>query len=86
MFEKYLVELCSPTLASLKTASLFNFSFSSDLELEQQLNCWNYKLNQKGFFIVVLRKKEHHALVYVFRKSKLKQDLNKPGEIGRAHV
>lgn len=79
MFEKYLVELCSPTLASLKTASLFNFSFSSDLELEQQLNCWNYKLNQKGIFIVVLQKKEHRALVYVFRKSKLKQDLNKPG-------
>ena len=79
MFEKYLVELCSPTLASLKTASLFNFSFSSDLELEQQLNCWNYKLNQKGIFIGALREKEHHALVYVFRKSKLKTGFEQAG-------
>lgn len=33
MLEKYLVEHCAPTLASLKTANLFNYSFDNEENL-----------------------------------------------------
>ena len=35
--EKYLIVHCAPTLASLKTASLFSLRYSSKRELEEQL-------------------------------------------------
>ena len=31
--ENYLIEHCSPTLASLKTANLFNYMYDSEAEL-----------------------------------------------------
>lgn len=40
-FEKYLVDYCSPTLASVKTANLFNWFYESHTELWEQLSYWN---------------------------------------------
>ena len=39
MLERYLIRHCSPTLASLKTANLFNMSFSSQEDFHLQLEC-----------------------------------------------
>ena len=36
MLERYLVEHCSPTLASIKTANLFNMPYASWKELDGQ--------------------------------------------------
>ena len=36
MLEKYLIEHCAPTLASLKTASLFCIAVKTEEELESQ--------------------------------------------------
>jgi hypothetical protein len=41
MLEDYLIEYCSPTLASLKPANLFNNQFTSHEELDGQLAEWN---------------------------------------------
>ena len=79
MLEQYLIAYCSPTLASLKTASLFTLSFSSEADLEEQLVHWNAKLGSKGVSLLVLRRREQTALVYVCRKAKLRADLEKPG-------
>ena len=77
--EKFLISHCAPTLAGLKTASLFNYDFSSGDELEEQLLASNCKLNYKGVFLEALRVQDSRALILVYRKSKLIEDLKKDG-------
>ena len=77
MLEKYLIEYCSPTLASLKPANLFNYQFSSCEELDGQLAEWNRKLSDKGVAITVLRQSKKSALVYVYRPSRLRRELER---------
>ena len=76
--EKYLIAHCAPTLASLKTASLFCFAVSRE-ELSRQLAEWNTKLQEKGIFLTALRFCGGRALVYVCRRSHLRADLRRPG-------
>lgn len=79
MLEEYLIECCSPTLASLKTANLFSFPFSSESELDRQAAHWNKILEPKGVTITVLKKRENAALIYVYRRAKLEADFAKNG-------
>ncbi|MDO5344570.1 MAG: DUF3793 family protein [Lachnospiraceae bacterium] len=79
MLEKKLIEHCSPTLAGLKTANLFNYKFSSIDALFGELQDAGQKLNEKGVYIEILRMRESRALVYVYRKRRLEKDLIKPG-------
>lgn len=79
MLEKYLIEHCSPTLASLKTANLFTCAYTSEEELLQDVFWWNNRLADKGIELIVLRERMHTALVYVCRTSHLKRDLSRPG-------
>ena len=79
MLERYLIAHCSPTLASLKTANLVTVSFTSEEDLKQQLAMWNERLGDKGISLLMMRKRENTALVYVCRKAKLQEDLQKPG-------
>lgn len=76
--EKCLIQHCSPTLASLKTASLFTLGFSCRKELDEILRVWNAYLSDKGVAMVKLRESNSRALIYVFRKKRLQQDLNRP--------
>lgn len=82
LLERHLIEHCSPTLASLKTANLFNHSFSSEEELEKQLSDLNGQLGKKGITLLLLYKRRNKALIYVFRKNRLQADLNRSG-VGR---
>lgn len=75
MLERYLIRHCSPTLASLKTANLFNMSFSSQEDFHLQLDSWNVCLGQKGVCLQVLLVRTNSALVYVYRRSRLKDEL-----------
>lgn len=80
LLEKCLIEYCAPTLASLKTASLFCLSHASGMELlEQQVAIWNDQLKEKGLFLTILRKRGDKVLVYVCRASHLQADLQEPG-------
>ena len=76
--EHYLIEHCSPTLASLKTANLFNYTFCSENELQNHLKTLASTLEPKGVSITVLRKRAQSALIYVYREKKLRADLNNP--------
>ena len=81
MVEKYLIEWCSSTLASLKTASLFNWHYVHDnITLEQvksSIDEMNEKFKEKGIQIEILREEETWALIYVYRVKKLEEDLKK---------
>lgn len=79
MLERYLVEHCSPTLASIKTANLFTFAYHSSEELDKYINEWNQKFQKKGVSIAILRNRGQKALLYVYREEKLNADLTKEG-------
>lgn len=79
MFEKYLIENCAPTLASLKTANLFSYTYPSIAELQETIAYWNECMADKGVTLTVLRVNSATALVYVYREAYLKRDLQKPG-------
>ena len=74
-FEKSLIRHCSPTLASLKTAGLFTLEFTCHKELNEVLREWNKNLSDKGVAMIALRETDNRALIYVFRKNKLRKDL-----------
>ena len=75
--ERYLVEYCAPTLASLKTASLFSCPKEMLPGLCGSLARLNRCFREKGIRLCLLRKKGS-ALVYVYRSGELKRDLRVP--------
>lgn len=79
VLEKYIIDLCSPTLASLKTASLINCYFINEKQLEKDMAELNLLLNGKGIKIQTLRKSKKSVLIYVYRIDMLAKDLMKPG-------
>ena len=78
MLENYLIEYCSPTLASLKSGSLFNCRCSQDAELDESISEWNSILSSRGISICLLRRTDTTALIYVYRQSALKDTLSDP--------
>lgn len=75
MLEAEIIEFCSPTLAGLKTAGLFNYRFQEIDILKSEVFEENRKLNEKGVFIELLKIQDSRALVYVYRRERLKRDL-----------
>ena len=80
--ERYLIEHCSPTLASVKAANLFNAVTEDDQELAEQVKQWNRLMNPKGVKLLVLRNHGRRALVYVYREKKLQEKLDESGVAG----
>lgn len=79
MLEKYLVKNCSPTLASIKTANLFSINYLGEENLKKQVQEWNDRLSSKGVSLMLLKNSNNTGLVYVCRKSRLREDLSKAG-------
>ena len=75
MPEELLVIHCSPTLAGLKTASLFACTFADDREMRSCVRCWNRRLTGKGLRILPLCFENGRALIYVYRPARLSRDL-----------
>ena len=73
--ERVLIEQCSPTLSSIKTASLFTVKIKNVNEFYKSLDCWNEKIAHKGLKMTLLREKSDFALVYLYREEHLKKDL-----------
>ena len=78
MLENYLIKYCSPTLASLKSGSLFNCRCSQDAVLDESIKDWNSILSSRGIKIHLLRRTDTTALIYVYRQSSLKDILSDP--------
>lgn len=77
MSEELLIKHCSPTLAGIKTGSLFSCRFAEEKELKNCVKCWNTLLKKKGLRILPVRLKNTSALIYVYRPVKLCEDLKK---------
>lgn len=77
--EMKIVEQCAPTLAGMKTGSLFNYRFDSADILWEEVRSQNHKLNGKGVSVEVLKLGDRRALLYVYRRKQLEADLRKTG-------
>ncbi len=75
--ERCIIEHCSPVLAGFKPAGLFSCGLLSESDLLEQVRELNMKLNKKDVVVSVMTKMDGRALIYVYRRSKLKQELEK---------
>lgn len=75
MSEEIIVRNCSPTLAGIKTGSMFSCAYESIEKLRNDIREFNRRFAEKGLRFIPLRVTETHALIYVYRPSRLKQDL-----------
>ena len=76
MSEDYLVRNCAPTLAGLKTASLFTCPCENKTLLYTSLRELNQRLSSKGLRLLSLRFSERKALIYLYRPDMLCRDLS----------
>ena len=74
MSEELIVRHCSPTLAGMKTGSLFSCRCTSRQELMAELRQLNRRLVPKGLRILPLKIWNGRALIYVYRPSGLVKD------------
>lgn len=73
--EEYIVRHAAPTLAGLKTGSVFSCPFESREDLKAELRRLNTRLCRKGLRVLPLRITHNRALLYLYRPQRLKSDL-----------
>ena len=75
MSETTLVRCCAPTLAGLKTGSLFNCRYEQKEKLLYEVADLNRELLPRGLRILPLRFFGQRVLLYLYRPDKLARDL-----------
>ena len=78
MSEAQIVRHCSPTLAGIKTANMFNYTYKDEAELTKSIRSINDIFRDKGLRMIPLRLLNGRALIYVYRPKKLENDLKSP--------
>lgn len=81
MSEELIVRHCAPTLANLKTGSLFVCPITDRPSFFSSLRSLNELLVPKGLRALPLRIREYSALIYLYRPSRLKKDLEDPAAV-----
>lgn len=74
--EEMIVRHCSPTMAGLKTGSLFNCPAEDSAKLAESIRKLNARLVPQGIRLLPLKMTEQSALIYMYRPEKLKKDLD----------
>ena len=82
MSEETVVRWCAPTLACLKTGSMFTCAFADRADMTHSLQSLNRSLRDKGLRAIALRYREGRGLIYLYRPHMLARDL----ESGIAHA
>lgn len=75
MSEENVVRLCAPTLAGIKTGSLFPCLYECRETLLTEIRRYNQVLVPKGLCLLPLRFTEKSALLYLYRPCDLERDL-----------
>ena len=75
MSEDLFVQCCAPTLAGIKTGSLFTFAYESRQAMLEDVRSLNRTLAPHGLRILPLRFSKGRALLYLFRPAGLRRDL-----------
>ncbi len=70
------IRQCAPTMANIKTGSLFPVPYITKKQLEKEIQELNSILVPKGLYLIPLRYTEKKiALLYMYRPERLKHDL-----------
>ena len=75
MSEELLVRHGAPTLAGMKTGSLFSCACGDAAALRKELRRLNRMLAPRGLCLLLLRQAEGRALLYLYRPARLRRDL-----------
>lgn len=75
MSEENLVRQCAPTLAGIKTGTIFPVKFDDLSALTAEIRGLNRILVPKGLRLLPLRYQGKTALLYLYRPSELRKDL-----------
>ncbi|MBQ8834610.1 MAG: DUF3793 family protein [Oscillospiraceae bacterium] len=76
MSDDYLIRNCAPTLAGIKTASLFTCPYETQAALLDSVRRINERIGSKGLRMLPLRFSDKKALIYLYRPEKLRIDLS----------
>ena len=77
MLQEALIRHCSPTLAGLKTGSMFSVN-TEGTDVIPEIRTLNRMLSKKGLRLIPLRKNGNRLLIYLYRPQKLSEDLRAP--------
>ena len=77
MSDDILIKHGAPTLAGLKTGNIFTTDYSSETQLDEDIDRINGILVEKGLKITKLRTRCGRALIYVYRPGQLQDDLSR---------
>ena len=78
MSNEMLIRWCAPTMARLKTGSMFSCAYESREQINRELRRLNQRLRHKGLRILPLRWKDGKVLLYLYRPALLERDLRDP--------
>lgn len=73
--ELKLIEHCAPTLAGMKSASLFSYYYAEEEPVREELSEVNRLLNERGVYVEALLWQEKFVLIYTYRLSHLEKEL-----------
>lgn len=78
MLEEYFIQYASPTLASIKPASLFNCLNPDVDDTKRAIGYWNQHMAQSGIGLMEMKSTDHSVLIFMYRKSQLDKVLQNP--------
>ncbi len=81
MSDETVIRCCAPTLARIKTGSLFNCPFTSREEMISAMLYLNRELRDKGVRAIPLRWQGGRCLIYLYRPAMLTRDLRDPAAL-----
>ena len=74
MTEELVIYHCSPTMAGMKTGSLFSCPKEEVKELTENIRNLNCRLVPNGIRLLPVKRMEHRILLYMYRPDKLEED------------
>lgn len=75
MSDEIVIRHCAPTLACIKTGSLFNSCFESREAMKESIRELNRRIREKGLRAIPLRYRDGVGLIYLYRPQRLCADL-----------
>ena len=64
MSEEIIIKHCSPTLAGIKTGSMFSVGITENNDINKEVRELNNLLRRKGLRVIPLKKTKERALIY----------------------
>ena len=75
MIDRILIKYASPTLAGVKTGSLFKIYKNNQLDLNKEIRNYNLLLNPLDVYLDIIYTCDKYSLIYLYRLKMLLHDL-----------